>query len=103
MKRPDFEVFREMFLDCLSGFNGREPSELAGTVWAGVGAPEARRKVLEAVKEKLRETHNVEFEVNHRLLSVEGPVESVIIQTFHELNTIYLMEKINAKARTRMN
>lgn len=103
MKRPDFEAFRETFLHCLSAFTGKDLLELPEIKWAEVGAEDARRELLEVVKEKLRESHGVEFEVNHRLLSVEGPVESVIIQTYHELNTIFLVERIYAKIRTNLN
>ena len=103
MKRPDFDTFREMFLNCLSGHTGGDAAALAGAKWADVGGLEARREVLEAVREKLREEYGLEFEVNKRLLSVEGPVESAVIQTFHELNTIFLMERINAKIRARLN
>ncbi|MCL6634415.1 MAG: hypothetical protein K6T29_01430 [Peptococcaceae bacterium] len=102
MKRPDFDTFREIFLSCLAGAAGQEAAA-AGAEWSGIGDGEVRRKVLEAVKEKIREEYGLEFEVNHRLLSVPGPVESAVIQTFHELNTIYLMERINAKIRAKMN
>ncbi len=101
MKRPDFDEFREIFLNCLSRCTGHEPDVCAEIKWSEVGGPEVRQEILEAVKEKLQENYGVEFEVNNRLLSVEGPVESAIIQTFHELNTIFLIEKINAKIRSR--
>lgn len=103
MKRPDFDAFREIFLDCLSEHAGQGAPVSAEAKWAEVGDGEARREVLEAVKERVREGYGVEFEINHRLLSVEGPVESAVIQTFHELNTIYLMERINAKIRAGHN
>lgn len=103
MRRPDFDVFRELFLCCLSELTGQDIAVLAETQWAEVGDNEARREVLEAVKEKLRERYDVEFEVNHRLLSVDGPVESAVIQTYHELSTIHLMERINAKIKARPN
>lgn len=102
-KRPDFDSFREIFLSCLAEYTGQNPLVWAEREWAEVGDQEARRKVLEAVNQKLRQGHGLEFEVNHRLLSVQGPVESVVIQTFHELNTIHLMERINAKIRGKMN
>jgi len=103
MKRPDFEAFRETFLHCLSAFTGRDLLELPEVKWAEVGAEDARRELLEVVIVKLRESHGVEFEINHRLLSLEGPVESLIIQAYHELNTIYLMERIYAKIRAKLN
>jgi hypothetical protein len=103
MKRPDFDTFRQIFLDCLSGLTGRETSALAEMKWAGAGDLETRRKLLEAVNDRLKQSYGVEFEINHRLLSVDGPVESAVIQTFHELSTINLMERINAKIRARQN
>lgn len=103
MKRPDFDSFREVFLHCLSKITGQEPSLLAGSRWTDVADVEVRAGVLEAVKENVRDSHGVEFEVNQRLLTVDGPVESAVIQTFHELNTIHLMERINRKIRNRMN
>jgi hypothetical protein len=100
MKRPDFDTFREMFLDCL----GRE-IKLAGEEkrWVDIGEPATRRKILESVNRKMKKDYGIEFEINQRLLSVEGPVESAIIQTFHELSTINIMERINAKIRGRLN
>ena len=100
MKRPDFDTFREMFLDCL----GRE-TKLAGEEkrWVDIGEPATRRKILESVNRRLKKGYSIEFEINQRLLSVEGTVESAIIQTFHELSTINIMERINAKIRGRLN
>lgn len=103
MKRPDFDDFRELFLCCLSELTGQSAAILAETQWVELGDNAARRKVLEAVKEKLLESYQVEFEINQRLLSVDGPVESAVIQTFHELNTICLMERINAKIKAKLN
>jgi hypothetical protein len=103
MKKPKFDDFRESFLNCLSGITGRDAAVLAKSDWQEAGLDEARQRVLEAVKEQMNAGYGVDFEVNHRLLSVQGPVESVIIQTYHELNTIYLMERINAKIKSQMN
>lgn len=103
MKRPDFEVFREIFFNCLSREINQDRSVYEKKKWADIGEPETRRKILESVNEKLKKDYGVEFEINQRLLSVEGPVESAIIQTFHELSTITLMERINAKIRYRLN
>lgn len=103
MKRPGFEAFRETFLHCLSAFTGKDPLELPEIKWAEVGTEAARQELLEVVIGELRESHGVEFEINRRLLSLEGPVESLIIQAYHELNTIYLMERIYAKVRAKLN
>lgn len=103
MKRPDFDIFREMFLNCLSRCTGHEPDVCAEIKWSEVGEPEIRKEILEAVKGELQENYGAGFEINSRLLSVEGPVESAIIQTFHELSTIILMEKINAKIKSGSN
>ncbi|BAF60228.1 MAG: hypothetical protein HPY89_01645 [Pelotomaculum sp.] len=103
MARPDFETFRELFLSCLAEHTGQEPSALAEKNWSEIGSREVRYGMLEAVKEKLREKYGVEFEANQRLVMIEGPVESAVIQAFHELSTICLMERINAKIRARMN
>lgn len=103
MKRPDFDTFREIFLGCLSELTGLKTPVPAEMKWADAGDLETRRKLLEAVNEKIKQSSGVEFEINHRLLSVDGPVESAVIQTFHELSTINLMERINAKIRARQN
>jgi len=103
VKRPEFEAFREIFLNCLSREINQDRSVYEKKKWADLGEPEIRRKILESVNKKLKKDYGVEFEINQRLLSVEGPVESAIIQTFHELNTIILMERINAKIRYRLN
>lgn len=103
MKKPKFDDFREIFLNCLSGIAGRDASVLAKADWHETGLYEVRQRVLETVKEKMNAGYGVEFEVNQRLLAVRGPVESVIIQTYHELSTIHLMERINAKIKSKMN
>lgn len=103
MKRPDFDTFREIFLQCLSELTGLADPALAETKWAEIGGREVRQAVLESVRKKLREDYGLEFEVNHRLLAVEGPVESAVIQAFHELSTIHLMERINARIRAKLN
>lgn len=103
MKRPNFESFRTVFLECLVQFTNQEPLVSAAARWDEVGNLAVRREILESVNVKLQDSCGLSFEVNHRLLGVEGPVESVIIQAYHELNTIYLFEKINNKIRGRLN
>lgn len=103
MKRPEFDAFREMFLDCLYREIKVKPGAGEEKRWADIGEPATRRKILESVNRRLKKDYSVEFEINQRLLSVEGPVESAIIQTFHELNTITIMERINAKIRGGLN
>jgi len=103
MKRPYFESFREIFLDTLEASTGSGCRDKLETPWKDLGSVELRRNVLEQVREKVRADYGVDFEVNHRLLSVFGTVESAVIQTYHELNTIYLMEKINDKIRAKLN
>lgn len=103
MKRPDFDAFREMFLECLCREIKPNPGAGEEKRWADIGEPALRRKILESVNRRLKKDYNVEFEINQRLLSVEGTVESAIIQTFHELSTINIMERINAKIRGRLN
>lgn len=103
MERPDFEAFRSIFLECLAQVAGSAPKDCLQTRWDEVGGLEERRQILEFVNAKLQDDCGVYFEVNHRLLQVDGPVESAIIQAYHELNTIYLLEKINKKIRQRQN
>lgn len=102
LKRPNFDTFREIFLDCLACCVDGTQDRL-DLPWVEIGEVPLRQKVLEQVKEKVRLDYGVEFEVNQRLLSVPGTVESAVIQAYHELNTICLMEKINDKIRARMN
>ena len=99
MKRPDFDSFRAVFLECLVQLTNLDPLVSAAIKWSEVGNLEVRRQLLEVVIAKLQACCGLRFEVNHRLLKLEGPVESVIIQAYHELNTIYLVEKINNKIR----
>ncbi|HBC92689.1 MAG TPA: hypothetical protein DCZ10_07230 [Pelotomaculum sp.] len=101
MKRPDFDSFRTIFLECLVQANLKPLN--GSTRWDELGSLEARCQILEAVNAKLQDSCGLGFEINHRLLKVEGPVESAIIQAYHELNTIYLVEKINNKIRARLN
>jgi len=103
VKRPDFDSFRTIFLECLGQSTDLEPLNSAAARWDELGDLEMRRQILESVNSKLQDSCGLSFEVNHRLLKVEGPVESVIIQAYHELNTIYLVEKINNKIRGRLN
>lgn len=103
MKKPGFDIFRELFLECLSHETKLDQSVCSGNKWSDTGDLETRRKVLESLNKKLKKNYDVEFEINQRLLSVAGPVESAIIQTYHELNTINIMERINAKTIARMS
>lgn len=103
MKRPDFDSFRAVFLECLVQHTNLGPTASTATGWDEVGSLEVRRQILESVSAKIQDSCGLSFEVNHRLLKVEGPVESVIIQSYHELNTIFLVEKINEKIRRRLN
>ena len=103
MKRPEFDAFREMFLACLCREIELNAGAGAEKKWVDIGEPALRRKILESVNRRLKKNYSVEFEINQRLLSVDGSVESAIIQTFHELNTINIMERINAKIRSRLN
>ena len=103
MKRPEFDDYRELFLDCLRHDFKLDPLVLYELKWLDIGDAEFRRTILESVNKKLKKVYGVEFEINRRLLSVEGSVESAIIQTFHELSTINIMERINAKIKARMD
>jgi len=103
LKRPEFESFRAIFVECVVKITGLEPSACTAIRWDDAGNLDERRQILEAVNDRLQDSYGVSFEVNNRLLKVDGPVESAIIQAFHELNTIYLMEKINDKIRRRLN
>lgn len=103
MKRPEFYDFRELFLDCLRRDFKLKPLLLHELKWLDIGDAEYRRTILESVNKKLKKVYGVEFEINRRLLSVEGPVESAVIQTFHELSTINIMERINAKIKARLD
>lgn len=102
MKRPRFDDFRELFLDCLCHEIKLDPIVCGEKKWPDIGDLEVRRTILESLNKKLKKVYGMEFEINLRLLSIEGPVESAIIQTFHELSTINIMERINAKTIARM-
>ncbi len=97
MNRPDFEWYRSLFLQCMSKFKEWDIPDCCGKKWLELNDEDSRRQLLEAVSAELKKSCGSAFEVNRRLLSVDGPVESVIIQTFHEFNTIYLMNRINEK------
>ena len=99
MKKPDFDTFREIFLECLEQYN----SLSVNAQWQELGDEELRRQILEEVNKKLIEGWGLSFEVNNRLLQLAGPVESVIIQAYHEFNTIYMMERINEQIRARLH
>jgi hypothetical protein len=103
LKRPDFDSFRAVFIECLVQLTNLDPLTCTAIKWDEVGSLEVRRQILESVNTILQDRCGLSFEVNHRLLKIDGPVESVIIQTHHELNTIYLFEKINEKIKSRLN
>lgn len=101
MKKLVFDVFREHFIECLSREIRCEQSVCSEKKWTDIGDLETRRKVLEALNKELKKKYDMEFEINQKLLSVAGPVESAIIQAYHELSTINIMKKINAKIIAR--
>lgn len=101
MKRPEFDDFRELFLECLSHDYKIDPLLCNKKKWLDLGDDKYRRNILESLNEKLEKKYGVEFEINRRLLGVDGPVESAIIQIFHELSTINIMARINAKILAR--
>ncbi|MDD2552980.1 MAG: hypothetical protein PHP51_00205 [Desulfotomaculaceae bacterium] len=101
MKRPEFDDFRELFLECLGRDYKIDPLLCNKKQWLDLGDEECRRNILESLNKELQEKYGVEFDINRRLLGVNGPVESAIIQTFHELSTINIMARINAKILAR--
>lgn len=101
MKRPQFDDFRELFLNCLRHDFKIDEAAIAEKKWLDLGDAEYRRTILETLNKRLKKKYGVEFQINRRLLGVEGPVESAVIQTFHELSTINIMERINAKIIAR--
>ncbi len=101
MKRPEFEEFRELFLGCLGPDYLVDPSLCNKKQWLDLGDQNCRRDILESINEKLDQKYGVEFEINRRLLGVAGPVESAVIQAFHELSTINIMARINEKILAR--
>jgi hypothetical protein len=101
LKRPEFDDFRELFLGCLRQDFKVDLDACGQKQWLDLGDAEFRRAVLESLNEKLMKKYGVEFEINQRLLYVEGPVESAVIQTFHELSTINIMQRINTKITAR--
>ncbi|MCL6638829.1 MAG: hypothetical protein K6T80_04000 [Firmicutes bacterium] len=103
MRQPDFDGFKEIFLNAVKECLGNGAIIDVETPWLEFGGEDLRRRILERVRDKVLDRHGVEFEVNRRLLSVKGPLESAIIQTYHEFNTVYLMERINDKIRAKNN
>ena len=101
MKRPEFDDFRELFLECIKGDDHIEPLLYSKMQWLSLGDEQYRREILETLNKKLQKKYGVEFAINRRLLGVVGPVESAVIQTFHELSTINIMTRINAKIIAR--
>lgn len=101
MKKPTFFEFREIFLEEFVRLSGKTPHEAARTGWIEGLGEGVRRALLESVGKKLSERSYVTYEVNDRLLKAPGTVESAIIQAFHELNTIWLIERINEKIRAK--
>ncbi|HPU35540.1 MAG TPA: hypothetical protein PLA91_01970 [Bacillota bacterium] len=106
MNRPDFDWYRSLFLECMSKFKEWNIPDCCEKKWLELNDEDSRRRLLEAVRSELKKRCGSAFEINRRLLSIDGPVESVIIQTFHEFSTIYLVNTINEKvmaARMALN
>jgi hypothetical protein len=101
LKKLVFDLFREHFIECLSREIKFEQSVCSEKKWTDIGDLEIRRKVLGSLNKEIKNKYDMEFEINQRLLSVKGPVESAIIQAYHELSTINIMKKINAKIIAR--
>jgi hypothetical protein len=101
LKKLVFDVFREHFIECLSREIKFDQSVCSEKKWTDTGDLDTRRKVLEALNKELKKKYDMEFEINQRLLSVTGPVESAIIKAYHELSTINIMKRINAKIIAR--
>jgi len=101
MKKPTFFEFREIFLEEFARLSGKPAREAACTGWSEGLEENVRKSLLESVKNRLSERSEVAYEVNDRLLKAPGTVESAVVQAFHELNTIWLMERINEKIRAK--
>jgi hypothetical protein len=77
LKRPQFDDFRELFLDCLRHDFKIDEAAIAEKKWLELGDAEYRRTILETLNKKLKKKNGIEFQINRRLLCVEGPVKAL--------------------------
>ncbi|WP_031514985.1 hypothetical protein [Desulfofalx alkaliphila] len=98
-RQPSFITFRETFLNAVEQITGNmvEPSAL----WKEIGDEETREQVLEKVVDDLEKEYGFRTVIPNNLVDFDGGVEGVANQVHHNFNTMYLIEKINAKIMAR--
>ncbi len=96
-RQPSFIQFRDIFLDLTKKVTGKADID-PFMPWREIGDVEVRKEVLQQIKSYLEEEYGFETIIKEDLVDDENSVESVAIQVHHTFCTIYLMERIYAKA-----
>lgn len=95
-KRPAFAQFRRLFLETAIEINHDQGLDYF-SAWEKTGDAHVRALILARFKDELVEQFGMGsgLEIDHRLLHLKGPVESIITRLFHSYSTIGLVEHIN--------
>lgn len=81
----------------------RAPESDGATPWLSTGDPPARAAILEEFKKRVEGRYGTELVVAPELVFLDRSLESIAVQLYHVFSTVNLMERINAKIRSRMH
>ncbi|MEW5953244.1 MAG: hypothetical protein AB1815_05745 [Bacillota bacterium] len=99
-KRPSFEQFRDWFIGAVTGLSDKDLKDGA-LPWLEVGDEKKRLEILIVLGQRLEKEFGVSFVVDNRMVNLNCPVESIVIQLFHVFSTVSLVDHINSKVYGR--
>ncbi|WP_078060301.1 hypothetical protein [Desulfotomaculum copahuensis] len=99
-QKPSFEQFLNGLLETA---RERVPACDAATPWLSTGDGAVRAAILDEFKRRVEKQYGTELVVEPDLISLDRPLESIAVQLYHVFSTVHLMERINAKIRSRLH
>lgn len=98
-EKPSFENFQDVFMEEIKKSPLGSKFSLKNS-WLEVGDEALREEILNNFKAFMEKEYDVEL-VLGEALSMNKSIESIIISLYQAFSTVYIMERINDKIRSR--
>lgn len=95
--RPTFDQFRQWFMETLAEHSQVDLRD-GMLPWHEFGNEQMRQDILTAFGLRLEKELGASAYIENRLVTLDKPIESVVIQLFHSFSTVSLVDHILKKA-----
>lgn len=98
--RPTFDQFRQWFMETAAEHSQLDLRD-GMLPWHEFGDEQMRQEFLTAFGLRLEKELGAKAYIENRLVTLDKPIESVVIQLFHSFSTVSLVDHILQKAYGR--